>query len=89
MAEPLKLPTVQPQRPQKSGSLKLPSASGQEQPQKPSGAGRFLTEKNGVPVWVDSSQSTGRTGPSEAQNPNSTSKTAEQTASAIKRKLGI
>ena len=66
-----------------------PSGSEPEQQQKPSGAGRFLTERNGVPVWVDSSRSTGRTGPSEARKPNSPSKTPEQIASAIKRKLGI
>ena len=66
-----------------------PSQNEQEQQQKPSGAGRFLTEVNGVPVWVDSSRTTGKPEPSSEQTSNSPPKSKEQLSSNIKRMLGI
>ena len=97
MDSKLKLPPL-PQQQNPQPELKVnsappvpsnPSQTEQEPQQKPSGAGRFLTEVNGVPVWVDSSQSTGQSDPSKAQNSGSQPKSKEQISSNIQRMLGI
>jgi len=86
----LKLPPLPRRQEQSETPLQNnPSQSEQEQRQKPSGAGRFLTEVNGVPVWVDSSRTTGKSEPSSEQTSNSPPKSKEQLSSNIKRMLGI
>ena len=78
----LKLPPL-PRQQSSGGQEKNPrlSVSRQEKQQ----GGRYLTEVNGVPVWLESS----RTSATSPQQGTSSSEQVKQLASSIKRKLGI
>ena len=66
----------------KDSKLRLPTAEDSSSSKPEKQQGRYLTEVNGVPVWVDSEKTLQ---PSE----NTADKTAQELSSEVKRLLGI